>query len=54
MLIKFAEVLVSAREWYERNAENIAKYLLVFADFGTWSHLFRYLAYTGKPSPQCG
>lgn len=36
MLIKFAEVLVSAREWYERNAENIAKYLLVFADFGTW------------------
>ena len=36
MLIKFAEVLVSAHEWYERNAENIAKYLLVFADFGTW------------------
>ena len=36
MLIRFAEVLVSAHDWYERNAENIAKYLLVFADFGTW------------------
>lgn len=36
MLIRFAEVLVSAREWYEQNSENIAKYLLVFADFGTW------------------
>ena len=36
MLIKFAEVLVSAREWYEQNSENIAKYLLAFADFGTW------------------
>lgn len=35
-LIKFAEVLVSAHEWYERNAENIAKYLLEFADYGTW------------------
>ena len=36
MLIRFAEVLVSAHDWYERNAENIAKYLLVFADLGIW------------------
>lgn len=36
ILIKFAEALVAAHNWYERNAEKIAKYLLVFADFAVW------------------
>lgn len=35
-LFKLIEILVIARDWYEQNAENIAKYILVFADFGTW------------------
>lgn len=35
-LQEFAKRLEQYRNWYERNAENIAKYLLVFADFATW------------------
>lgn len=35
-LIQFAKALTVVHEWYERNAENIAKYLLLFADIGIW------------------
>ena len=35
-LIKFSEALSTVQKWYERNSENIAKYLLAFADLGVW------------------
>lgn len=35
-LIQFAKALTVVHEWYERNAENIAKYHLLFADIGIW------------------
>lgn len=31
--IKVSEIFALAHEWYKRNADNIHKYLLVFADF---------------------
>ena len=35
-LIKFIETLSTVQKWYERNSENISKYLLLFADLGIW------------------
>lgn len=35
-IVKFAEVLNTVRNWYERNAENIAEYISIFVDFGIW------------------
>lgn len=35
-LVQFAKALTVVHEWYERNAENVAKYLLLFADLGIW------------------
>lgn len=35
-LIKFTKALLTVQKWYERNSENISKYLLVFADLGIW------------------
>lgn len=32
----FADVLESARNWYERNADTISAYISAFADFGVW------------------
>lgn len=36
LLIKFSDVLISVHNWYERNAKNIEKYLLVFSGFSTF------------------
>ncbi len=35
-ILKFAQALEIASEWYTKNAENINKYLLAFSDFGIW------------------
>lgn len=36
-VVQFAKALTVVHEWCERNSENIATYLLAFADFGIWS-----------------
>lgn len=34
--IKVSEIFTTVREWYNRNEDNIHKYLLAFADFSVW------------------
>ncbi len=36
VVIKIGEIFATVHEWYERNADNIHKYLLAFADFSVW------------------
>ena len=33
----FAYALNKVQTWYQQNADNIANYLLAFAEFGEWS-----------------